>query len=518
MTDPTTRFVRAGPLSGMPGLSPLVRDWLSIDTRLSGAAEAWRDCLASPSPDEPAPAWRSTVWRSAWWSEFSADLPDDASRDLAKHNVERLAAGAADVIVTGQQPGFLGGPLYTLFKTATCIAAAAERTAAGHPTVPLFWMGDDDDDLREAFAPSLYDPRRQTLLKPRTPEAAPSSTVGGLSARVAGTAARHWLEEQTGRSHMADRLAGLWKTAGVEDLNWGRLQRRALLALFGDRGLLVVSGDDSALHEAATPFYEVLNRDRDRLSALAAERGAALTKQGYHAQIGSESLSQPFSVAQDQRRLRLKAGEALPADVSRLRPGVLFRSPIQDWLFRPAGVVVGPGEFAYLTQLSTVYEALDLPRSPLLPRLFATLTPTREGADTSVIADETARSAILSRFETVVGQALDEALAEAFDPRTLAVSDRVDSFKSGLSDRSRSFFARLSSEASSSPDLPAWVSPGGKRQERTLAMYWALALWGDDLVAISLDASRKHLESGRTNEWQDWKLIVDGTRCEGTSP
>ena len=61
-------------------------------------------------------------------------------------------------MITGQQPGFLGGPLLTIYKIATAVALARRETAAGRPTVPVFWLGDDDDDLREALDPALWDP------------------------------------------------------------------------------------------------------------------------------------------------------------------------------------------------------------------------------------------------------------------------------------------------------------------------------------------------------------------------
>ena len=38
-----------------------------------------------------------------------------------------------------------------------------------------------------------------------------------------------------------------------------------------------------------------------------------------------------------------------------------------------------------------------------------------------------------------------------------------------------------------------------------------------DEVKKVLEAARLHLEAGLTGDWRDWQLIVDGTRCEGTS-
>ncbi|MDX2475548.1 MAG: bacillithiol biosynthesis BshC, partial [Candidatus Krumholzibacteria bacterium] len=110
-----------------------------------GAGAQWRAALAAPGPLAKAPLWQDEKFARLLPTEFQA-----------------LRTGPA-VVVTGQQPGFLGGPLLTLFKIATAIAAARQRTAAGRPTVAVFWSGDDDDDLAEALAPVGWDTGAQEL-------------------------------------------------------------------------------------------------------------------------------------------------------------------------------------------------------------------------------------------------------------------------------------------------------------------------------------------------------------------
>jgi hypothetical protein len=68
----------------------------------------------------------------------------DPSRSLPAIGQGALA------IVTGQQVGILGGPLYTLYKALSAVRVA--RTASsllGRPVVPLFWMDADDHDFDE---------------------------------------------------------------------------------------------------------------------------------------------------------------------------------------------------------------------------------------------------------------------------------------------------------------------------------------------------------------------------------
>ncbi|MGD1148767.1 MAG: bacillithiol biosynthesis BshC [Thermoanaerobaculaceae bacterium] len=60
----------------------------------------------------------------------------------------RWLAGA-EVVVTGQQPGLLGGPLLTLVKAAAVAAEVHRRRALGRDAVGFLWLATADDDLPE---------------------------------------------------------------------------------------------------------------------------------------------------------------------------------------------------------------------------------------------------------------------------------------------------------------------------------------------------------------------------------
>ncbi|MGB9913428.1 MAG: bacillithiol biosynthesis protein BshC, partial [Candidatus Kapaibacteriota bacterium] len=70
-----------------------------------------------------------------------------------KRNIELLAKDNTAIVVTGQQPGAFGGPLYVFYKTLTAIKLV-EKLSKRHPQyyfVPLFWIEDNDHDYLEAF-------------------------------------------------------------------------------------------------------------------------------------------------------------------------------------------------------------------------------------------------------------------------------------------------------------------------------------------------------------------------------
>jgi hypothetical protein len=503
------------PLSEHPDLVPPARAWLQGHPELGHATDELRRFFeaarASGGSAGPAPAWSDdAAWRG-WLEAAAADEPDDESRGQLEHAVAALAAGRAEPVITGQQPGFLGGPLYTLLKIATAVVTAELRTAAGHPSVPLFWAGDDDDDLREALAPVLFDPARGALLR-AAPEAADvpggeaaDRMVGALPARQIATGEAAWLLE---RSETNDQ-------DGVRaDLTWGRLQRRALQRTFRRTGLVIVSGDDPWLHESAAPFYAQVWRRRVELRRTLADKGNWFVASGYEAPLGPAAGERFLNLQEHDRRRSLGDVPELPP-AARLRPGVALRALVQDWLFRPAAVVAGPSEVAYLKQLEPLHAAFGVARSPLLPRLFAWIVPQGVEAGTSQHAErDEAIPAGLAAAAASVAESAGDVLQAALEREIGTSPGRARQL---VSEQGRTWERQTRrlmerelrrQRRRRRPQLPVWLSPGGRRQERSLAAFCAGALWDDDLTAALLHAARRHVDAGLDGHWREFHLTV----------
>ncbi|MFO7652282.1 MAG: bacillithiol biosynthesis BshC [Candidatus Krumholzibacteriia bacterium] len=543
-----------------PESGTVLRAWLAGHPRLGDARGDLERFLTAPAPGrteaECAPIWRGS-WRRAWLPDLLRDAPDSATRGLMAEAAESLAAGRADPVVTGQQPGYLGGPLYTLLKVATAIVLADSRTAAGRPTVPVFWSGDDDDDLREAMAPVIYDPARDVLLRGRLEDAGAADLPGVAGAPAqrdgadgAGTAADRmigelpatvaagagaWLAEQRHRGELARDLERIHAVAAREGWSWSRLQRRTLLRIFRGRPLLVVSGNDPGLHAAAAPLYRAVWADRARFGAILAGAGDELESGGFPRPLPETAGERILNLQEGGRRRALPAavgggdaggagadagGDSNPSalpDVARLRPAVALRAAVQDWLFRPAGVVVGPGEVAYLAQLASVYAAFGVPRCAMLPRLFAWLAPAGSDPAAGLPGSDRGtgdRAAAAERVGEEAARLLEGALREqaGADPeraRRLAAEQAASWSRQARRMLVREDRRRRRAERAT--PLP-WLRPAGRRQERTLAALCAAALWGDDLTAALLRAAESHVEAGRRGLWCEFHLAVDEPR------
>ncbi len=505
-------------------LDLLFRAWLRGDPHLGSAhTELARYFDLQAPPPIPGMAWRRPAFHEPWLEDLLPDLPDAGARERARENVRCLVSGEADVVVTGQQPGFLGGPLYTLFKIAATVVLAEMRTAAGRHTVPLFWSGDDDDDLREALLPLAYDPQRQILPRHAAHASRALGTdrmVGSVPAAEMAAGAAAWLRELAPDHPLAADLADLVDDGIARGDRWAAVQRRALLRLFRGSDLLTVSGDDPRLHTAAAEFYGLLWSERQPYRDAVREAGRRLESLGFALPLSPASVERFLHLGRDGTRRPLAAEHEgdLP-EAGDLRPGVLARSPVQDWLFRPVGVVVGPGEVAYLKQLAPGYEALGLPRAPLLPRLFGQLGPAGRGEFTAWAMNVAGESPPLPAADLQTAAA--RVAAAGRDELTAALQDVTDLGRTEAERLAALFEQRwerqvqrlLQRERDRRQDgrgsgQPVWVRPDGERQERVLASFGAAAIWGDDLVGAILHACRRHFDAGLDNRWHEHLLTV----------
>jgi len=335
-------------------------------------------------------AWRVDLER---WDAPSATL--DA--------LAMLENPACAVVVTGQQPGVWGGPLYCLYKAATAVAAAARlRRNRRLPAVAVFWMGADDADWDEVAWGAV--PRPDLSLY-RERWASPLDT------------SRHWVGSATlgfpedARTVLESR-GPLPRSLGAptpgELVTLGDGFAGFLLQTLGSEGILVLDARMRALHRAAVPLWQRYLPLRKTLARRVDDQGGRLAPESDPPILPGESERGLFLT--DGERREVPDPETWDAEVARrldaggdgLAPSVLLRAPLQDYLFGPVAQVVGDGEAAYLRQLQPVYEALAVPAPVRLPRLQATLCPR------GLVPRERLAEAV-RRPETILGELAREA-------------------------------------------------------------------------------------------------------------
>ena len=454
-----------------------------------------------------------------------------------------LLAGGAPAVVTGQQAGLLGGPLFTLLKTLTAIRVARELTARrGRPFVPVFWAETEDHDLDEvnqAWTLGAAGPQRHALA---LDDAHRGSPVGAIPL---GPEARRFLEEFLAASPATEFTPAL--AAGLlEDLehspDWGAWFTRHLCRLFGRHGLVVADSLDPALAACARPLWARVLEEPLALTGICQERGRWLADLGYRPILQKMEKRTPFFLLEGGKRLpvnferglfRTAAADHTPLALLRrldVRPqdfsaAVHLRPQLQDFLLPTAAYIAGPTELAYFLQLLPGYPALGIPAPAVVLRASLTLiepavakTLERLGIDPADLREGTDRAltALVRREQRFASPALWEKTREAalrpvtklaeglagehpdLAQRAEQARGRIEFLIKELESRSLAELRRKAETAREQIERArARLFPNGGLQERTLSPCYYFAKYGPGILEELLeglpeDTSRHH--------------------------
>jgi len=403
-----------------------------------------------------------------------------------------LADARTVAVVTGQQAGLFGGPLYTLLKAITALKLARDLRETHHvPAVAIFWVEAEDHDWAEVQNCSVLDAE----LAPRT---VGLPDLPGANERPI---ARMQLDE-SGMSAIADLEAALQTTEFTSDLltslrasytpgsGMAEAFGRWLEAVLGPHGLVVYDGSDPAAKPLVADLFAREVEQAGQTTRLAIEAGQRLQEAGYHAQVmpvdGSVALFHMnegrHAIQREGDRFRvgdtqMAAGELaarIRQSPERFSPNVLLRPLVQDTLFPTACYVAGPNELAYLAQLRSVYRAFGIPMPLIYQRATATIVDSNamRFLTRNAVALESLRaqdeSALNQLLQAQLPPSVDEAVQNAgrsIDDRLTAVAHEVLQIDPTLEGAARSTLTRMQDDLRK---LHAKIIQAAKRKDETL--------------------------------------------------
>ncbi len=309
----------------------------------------------------------------------------------ARAALDRLRQPDGVAVLTGQQAGAFGGPLFTLLKAITALKLAARiRQEQKIPAVAVFWIDAEDHDWEEVASCEVLD----ADVQPRTvrlqpPPGAGTVPVGALVLPDSTTAALDELASYLPPTEFTATLMTRLRSAYRPGVSPGDAFGRLLEFTLGEFGLLVYDASDPAAKPLARPVFVREAQFPGLTSELAAAAGARLVELGYHAQVSAHTDGVAlFSLDGGRAAIRFSDGAfhlgnrvVSPAELvamaernpAAFSPNVLLRPIVQDTLFPTAAYVAGPNELAYLGQLKPVYEHFGVPMPLMVPRASATL-------------------------------------------------------------------------------------------------------------------------------------------------
>ena len=428
----------------LPGSSKLFCDYCHAFDRL--------EPFFAGSPLDPA-VWQHAIdTRQSYpgpHAEISAvtvaQLTARGAPDEAVSSARSLARPDTVAVVTGQQAGLFGGPVYTLLKALTAVKLA-RRLSDDHgvTVVPVFWVHGEDHDIGEISTCSVLtaDFTHLTLRVPYDPESGRPASETTLSESVSDVIAelRRTLPETEFTNDLVEQLSNAYRPGiGMVDAfaTW-------MDSVLGRFGLVVFDASDQA---AKSLVRSVLARELGsprETAVLAAAAGDTLSSLGYHTQVSpSTETSALFYLAGRREPIRLTpesqlghesfqiGTETVSADQLKARasdrpelfsPNVLLRPVVQDAMFPTVSYVAGPSELAYLAQLRDVYGRFDIPMPVVYPRASATILDTATIRFLGRYDVEFAR--LQPQDDAILNRLLAALLPEAVE-RTLAGAEQV---------------------------------------------------------------------------------------------
>jgi bacillithiol biosynthesis cysteine-adding enzyme BshC len=486
-------------------------------------------------------AWADTIERSQATPRRPAELAQvlanqQARREAppeARQAAARLADPAARVVITGQQAGLFGGPLFTLLKalTAMRLAAQVEQTH-GVPVVPVFWIDAEDHDWAEVSGCTVLDQE----LAPRTirlpdPPGAGDRPVARLVLDDTVDAAIQSLESILPDAGFRTEIISGLRRAYRPGRGMAEAFGCWLETVLGRHGLVVYDSSDPAAKPLARDIFIREIAEPGVTAELAARAGEALVARGYHAQVTpAEGAVSLFHLVPSREAIKVSGDSATIGDRTttlvalaeeaavsseHFSPNVLLRPVVQDAIFPTICYVAGPNELAYLGQLREVYARFGIAMPLMYQRSTATLVDSATlrflgKHDLPMLAlqprDEKALNELLeSQLPPTVDQALT-SVAALVGGQMDALAAAVPQIDPTLEGTVRTTLGKMQHEihtlhnkviqAAKRKDetlrrqfqrAQALTFPSGHSQEREVGFVWFLNRYGSALVPRLLE-------------------------------
>ena len=314
---------------------------------------------------------------------------------LTQHNIEILSSTKTIAVITGQQLGLFGGPLYTFYKTITAIKLCQflSEQFPDFNFVPVFWLEGDDHDFDEVRNFSILS-NDNSLLNIKYDDGLEDEinrgSIGGLKFNDNLNAVFESLNASLRETEFKASLVDLLKSIYQPGKTFLETFRELMMNFFDEYGLVIFNPLDSKAKRLLIPVFKKAIAEYAEQSTALVERSAEL-EETYHAQVKVKAINM-FYVDETERLLieptdtgdlRLKGKRKkfsfedllnqIEFTPEKFSPNVLLRPICQDYLFSTGFYIGGPGEISYFAQVNPLYEIFNIEEPFIYPRSSATI-------------------------------------------------------------------------------------------------------------------------------------------------
>jgi len=301
--------------------------------------------------------------------------------ELTEKNIKKLSNKRTLAIVTGQQLGILGGPLYTFYKIITTIKLSrflSERYD-DYNFVPVFWLEGDDHDFNEVRTTKVINDSNSLVTigyKEEIEEDDAKKSVGFIKFDSSINDFFGGLSNEIRETEFTPSLYEKLKKFYSEGKSFKDAFRELVFDYFDEYGLIIFDPQDAEVKKLLKPIFRKEITDF-RLHTEKLVHFSATLEELYHAQVKVKPVNLFLMIDEgrysiepvdNEYRLRRKRKsfsqeqllELLDNEPEKFSPNVLLRPICQDYLFPTAFYIGGPSEISYFAQIKPLYEFYNI--------------------------------------------------------------------------------------------------------------------------------------------------------------
>jgi len=314
--------------------------------------------------------------------------------DKVQRNIKHLENEQTLVVITGQQPGLLTGPLYTIYKAITAVKFARMlQERYDRPIVPVFWIANEDHDFAEVDHCQLLNQKNELVtINLSYDPIYQNRAVGTLP--IDDPSLLELLKSSLPETDFTADILDLLRSTREESHNLGEWFASIMMRLFDHHGLVLFDPNQPAVRSLGAPLIEKAIEDPLTPSRLVNVAGERLQQAGFKRQITRPPENCAFFLFEEGYRHRVtfdgskyysngkefsaeELKSLLKTNPERFSTGVIIRPVMSEYLFKSVISIGGPGEIGYFAQLKNVYQHFEVPMPVVFPRLSLTIIESR---------------------------------------------------------------------------------------------------------------------------------------------
>lgn len=472
-------------------------------------------------------------------------------------NIDKLRSKKSIVVIGGQQPGLMTGPLFMIFKIMTVLKLSNFfQKELEIPVIPCFWNASDDDSADQVDNLNIINgeisdvkldlsgfDRRTRYSDINLTEDRFRDVIEKLEDVLYPTGFKPGIID-----FLKNSLSDIMKNCpnDVSRINIATFFSGLVTRMFSEQGLVLVDPASADLKKLTRDLLKFDISNHEKINLLINSTGKKLNGSGYHSQLNSIGEILDFFYCKEGVRKRIypdnkdsfKIGskiynkkefldliESSPSDISL---NVVLRPLLQDSVLPVLSSICGPGEISYFAQIKPVYDLYGLKMPIIYPRFSATIIEKKINkllkklkiTDEMLVPDEEEMTKQVIRKKLDIDlegsmlaleKDISERLAESekvFLDIEMNISDSFDRIKRNLKKEIKVLSKKLYSGLKKQDEFVlgsikrvyANIFPGGNLQEREINIFSYLNKYGfeflDDIGSAikPLDFSHKFLE------------------------